>query len=202
VSAHAIQSSPRIPPDALTPSAGHLDGVRTGRHAGPAAPPRAQGSAGHAGASRRAAAAVSRAGQRHAPGRSDRQRVLLVEDNPGDARLVREALSEREAPRFEVTHVPRLAAAAEAIAGAEAKPDYLKIDGMFVRDMVDDRFGLGMVKAINDIGHEMGLSTIAGFVESDGILSRLRALGVDYAQGYGVGPPRPIGSLESEVRPA
>jgi EAL domain-containing protein (putative c-di-GMP-specific phosphodiesterase class I) len=70
--------------------------------------------------------------------------------------------------------------------------DYLKIDGSFVKDMLDDPIDRAMVEAINNIGHVMGKSTIAEFVENDAILAQLRAIGVDYAQGYGIAKPRPF----------
>ena len=61
--------------------------------------------------------------------------------------------------------------------------DYLKIDGAFVRNIVDDPLDFAMVKSINDIGHVMGKRTIAEFVEDDAILRKLRDIGVDYVQG-------------------
>lgn len=67
--------------------------------------------------------------------------------------------------------------------------DYLKIDGMFVRNIVDDPIDRAMVKSINDIGQIMGLQTIAEYVETDEIKDVLRQIGVDYAQGFGVGEP-------------
>jgi EAL domain-containing protein (putative c-di-GMP-specific phosphodiesterase class I) len=70
--------------------------------------------------------------------------------------------------------------------------DYLKIDGAFVRDMVSDPVDFAMVESINRIGHVMGIKTIAEFVEDEEILARLRELGVDYAQGYGVHKPEPL----------
>lgn len=70
--------------------------------------------------------------------------------------------------------------------------DFLKIDGLFVRDILDDPMGLAMVRSINDIGHVMGKQTIAEFVESDAILEKLIEVGVDYVQGYGIGRPRPL----------
>lgn len=76
--------------------------------------------------------------------------------------------------------------------------DYLKIDGMFVKDIVDDPIDFAMVKSINEIGHVMGKKTIAEFVENDAILGRLRSIGVDYAQGYGIGMPVPIESVYSK----
>lgn len=70
--------------------------------------------------------------------------------------------------------------------------DYLKIDGSFVRDMLNDPIDHAMVKAINQVGHDVGLRTIAEFVESREILAALSEMSVDFAQGYGIGMPRPI----------
>jgi len=70
--------------------------------------------------------------------------------------------------------------------------DYLKIDGFFVRDMVEDRINFELVKSINDIGQVMGMKTIAEFVENDATLEALGKIGVDFAQGYGIAQPRPI----------
>lgn len=67
--------------------------------------------------------------------------------------------------------------------------DYVKIDGMFVRDMVDNLMDCAMVKSINEIGHFMGKKTVAEYVENKQILAKLREIGVDYAQGFGVGEP-------------
>lgn len=82
--------------------------------------------------------------------------------------------------------------------------DFLKIDGLFVKDMVEDPIDLAMVRAINDMGHVMGKKTIAEFVENEAILSSLHGLGVDYAQGLAIGRPRPIeemmGNAELELR--
>jgi len=76
--------------------------------------------------------------------------------------------------------------------------DYLKIDGSFVRDMLEDSIDHAMVKAINQVGHEVGLKTIAEFVESEEILSALSEMGVDFAQGYAIGKPRPIDQVISK----
>jgi len=70
--------------------------------------------------------------------------------------------------------------------------DFLKIDGCFVKDIMTDKIDSAMVEAINNIGHVMGLKTIAEFVEDDAILAKLREMGIDYAQGFGVGRPEPI----------
>lgn len=70
--------------------------------------------------------------------------------------------------------------------------DYLKIDGGFIKDIVEDSTDLALTEAINNIGHVMGLQTIAEFVENDAILDKLKTLGVDYAQGYGIAKPRSL----------
>ena len=70
--------------------------------------------------------------------------------------------------------------------------DYLKIDGGFVRQIVDEPTDLAMVEAINHIGHVMGLQTIAEFVENEAILEKIAAIRVDYAQGYGISKPCPL----------
>ena len=67
--------------------------------------------------------------------------------------------------------------------------DYLKIDGAFVKNMVDDKIDYAMVESINRIGHIMGIKTIAEFVENEEIYTHLGMLGVDYAQGFGMHKP-------------
>ena len=76
--------------------------------------------------------------------------------------------------------------------------DYLKIDGMFIRDILADDIGHAMVESINNIGHIMGMQTIAEFVESQDVLEKLIDMGVDHVQGYQLGRPRP---LQSAYRP-
>ena len=70
--------------------------------------------------------------------------------------------------------------------------DYLKIDGGFVRDMLNDPMDAAIVQAINNIGHVAGMKTIAEFVENADIQTRLAEMGVDYAQGYGIHKPESI----------
>lgn len=71
----------------------------------------------------------------------------------------------------------------------------IKIDGMFVKDMADDPLDYEMVKSINDIGHVMGLQTVAEFVENETVWQRLQSIGVDYGQGYHLGKPVPIDAI-------
>jgi diguanylate cyclase (GGDEF)-like protein/PAS domain S-box-containing protein len=74
--------------------------------------------------------------------------------------------------------------------------DFLKIDGLFVKDILDDRVDLAMVKSINEVGHVMNKKTIAEFVENEAIFNLLKTLGIDYAQGYGIGRPVPLEELK------
>ena len=67
--------------------------------------------------------------------------------------------------------------------------DYLKIDGCFVRDIVNDPINHAMVTAINEVAHTMNIRTVAEWAESPAIVTQLRELGVDYVQGYAVGAP-------------
>jgi len=80
--------------------------------------------------------------------------------------------------------------------------DFLKIDGSFVRDMVDDPIDCAMVEAINRIGQVMGIRTIAEHAEDERIVQRLREMGVDYAQGTGICPPQPLPTPLSAETPA
>jgi len=75
------------------------------------------------------------------------------------------------------------------------KVDYLKIDGAFVRDITRNPIDRAMVEAVHKIGHQMGLKTVAEYVESDQIRAVLREIGVDYVQGNGVHSPEPLESL-------
>ncbi len=70
--------------------------------------------------------------------------------------------------------------------------DYLKIDGMFVKDIVNDKVSMAMVASINEVGHVMGKRTIAEFVENEEILVHLTKMGVDFAQGYCISKPVPL----------
>jgi diguanylate cyclase (GGDEF)-like protein len=70
--------------------------------------------------------------------------------------------------------------------------DYVKIDGSFIKGILHSPTERAMVEAINQIAHVLGKQTIAEFVEDEAVLACLRAMGVDFAQGYGVGRPQPL----------
>ncbi|RON89297.1 EAL domain-containing protein [Pseudomonas fluorescens] len=80
--------------------------------------------------------------------------------------------------------------------------DFLKIDGSFVKDMLDDPINRAMVEVINHIGHVMGKQTIAEFVETTQIEQALLEIGVDYAQGYVIERPQLFTCDSLQSRPA
>lgn len=73
--------------------------------------------------------------------------------------------------------------------------DYLKIDGSFVKSMLGDDKDYALVKSIKQVGKEMGMKTIAEFVENEALQNKLIDLGVDFSQGYGIAKPVPLSSL-------
>ena len=73
--------------------------------------------------------------------------------------------------------------------------DFLKIDGSFIRDIINDNADHAFVEAINQIGSIMGLRTIAEFVENKKILQQLNKIGVDFAQGFYLGKPEQIENI-------
>lgn len=70
--------------------------------------------------------------------------------------------------------------------------NFLKIDGSFIKDILDDPIDRAMVKSINEIGHIMGLQTIAEYVENDAIKNELILMQIDFLQGYGIARPEPL----------
>ena len=76
--------------------------------------------------------------------------------------------------------------------------DYLKIDGAFVKDLIEDPIDAAMVKSINEIGQIMGKKTVAEMVENQEIADFLQKTGVDYAQGYHFSKPKPLVEILSQ----
>lgn len=73
--------------------------------------------------------------------------------------------------------------------------DQIKIDGSFIRHLVTSREDQILVRAIVQVARELGLATVAEFVESEAILDLLIEIGIDYAQGFHIARPAP--TLES-----
>ena len=78
--------------------------------------------------------------------------------------------------------------------------DYVKIDGQFVVNLCEDRADQAIIAAMCQLGKQMAFQTIAEFVETEAIVVKLRELGVDYAQGYAIGKPRPLLALSEPIR--
>ncbi|WP_440994955.1 EAL domain-containing protein [Arhodomonas sp. SL1] len=72
------------------------------------------------------------------------------------------------------------------------KVDVLKLDGVFIRDLLEDQRNEAMVTAFTQLAGAYGLTTVAEFVSSDALRQRLARLGVDFVQGYTVGRPQPL----------
>jgi diguanylate cyclase (GGDEF)-like protein len=79
------------------------------------------------------------------------------------------------------------------------KVSRVKIDGSFVRDILTDRNSFATVKAIVELAKTLSIETVAEYVESEAILTAVRRLGVDYAQGFAIGKPQPLDVLLNEL---
>ena len=73
--------------------------------------------------------------------------------------------------------------------------DFIKIDGRIIANMLTNPTELAKVKAIVKVSQNIGMRTIAEFVESDEILAKLREIGIDYAQGFGISKPGPLAQM-------
>ena len=78
--------------------------------------------------------------------------------------------------------------------------DYIKIDGMFIRNIATSPQDQALVKSINELAHFMGMKTVAEFVENHDILKVLRNIGVDHSQGFGIKKPTLLEELGSYIR--
>lgn len=76
--------------------------------------------------------------------------------------------------------------------------DFIKIDGEFIKSIQSSSLSYSIVSAINQIGHVMGVQTIAEFVENEEVIDALTAMGIDYIQGFGVHKPEPLVQLQNE----
>ncbi|WP_292915896.1 EAL domain-containing protein [Nitrosomonas sp.] len=74
--------------------------------------------------------------------------------------------------------------------------DCLKIDGSLICNILRDEDDLAKVQAINSLAHQANIKTIAELVETDEIIEKLKEIGIDYGQGFGIGKPHPFAELD------
>jgi diguanylate cyclase (GGDEF)-like protein len=75
----------------------------------------------------------------------------------------------------------------------------IKLDGSYVRDVLTNTRSQALVRAIVQLADAMGITTVAEFVESNGVRDRLAALGIQFGQGYALGRPGPLGDVIASV---
>jgi EAL domain-containing protein (putative c-di-GMP-specific phosphodiesterase class I) len=72
------------------------------------------------------------------------------------------------------------------------QPEFLKIDGTLILDILRDSDSLAKLNAINHEAKKLGIETVAELVEDDVTIASLKEIGIDYAQGFGISRPRPL----------
>jgi len=77
--------------------------------------------------------------------------------------------------------------------------DILKIDGQFITGMIDDKLDAAAVRCFVDVAATLGIKTVAEFVKSDEILERVKAKGIDFAQGYLLHKPVPLDDVLADL---
>ena len=84
------------------------------------------------------------------------------------------------------------------------KVDLLKIDGQFIRNLIEDQLDDAAVRCFVDVARVVGVRTVAEFVDRTAVLDQVRKLGIDFAQGFLLHRPEPIATLLDRVirRPA
>ena len=73
--------------------------------------------------------------------------------------------------------------------------DILKIDGQFISNLGENPLDAAAVRCFADVARVVGLKTVAEHVDSDSVLKTVRAMGIDYAQGFALHQPEPIPDL-------
>jgi len=81
-----------------------------------------------------------------------------------------------------------------------AETDFLKIDGSIVKEILKSKKHVSLVKAINFMAKELGIKTVAEFVEEEKLADLLYILGVDYLQGFYLAKPMPLEELERLIK--
>jgi len=75
----------------------------------------------------------------------------------------------------------------------------IKLDGSYVRDVLTNTRSQALVRAIVQLADAMGITTVAEFVESNGVRDRLAALGIQFGQGFALGRPGPLDDVIAAV---
>jgi diguanylate cyclase len=77
--------------------------------------------------------------------------------------------------------------------------DLLKIDGQFVKNILDDPMNRAAVCCFRDVARICNIRTIAEFVETEEVLDELKMVGIDYAQGYHIHRPESLESIQQKL---
>jgi PAS domain S-box-containing protein len=70
--------------------------------------------------------------------------------------------------------------------------EFLKIDGSIIFNILRDQVELAKIIAVNRVAKLIGVKTIAELVENEETIAKLREVGIDFAQGFGISRPRPL----------
>ena len=79
---------------------------------------------------------------------------------------------------------------------------YIKIDGVFIRDILDNPLSAAIVSSVTQIAKVMHAFTVAEHVENDRVLQHLRSLDIDFVQGFAIGRPQPLADVLAKMGPA
>jgi EAL domain-containing protein (putative c-di-GMP-specific phosphodiesterase class I) len=79
---------------------------------------------------------------------------------------------------------------------------YIKIDGVFIRDILDNPLSEAIVSSVTNIAKVMHACTVAEHVENDKVLEHLKKYEIDFVQGFAIARPRPLEEILAEMGPA
>jgi len=77
--------------------------------------------------------------------------------------------------------------------------DFIKIDGSFVRNLLNSSVDRTIVESISGVAHRLGVKTVAEYVEDIAMIPVLEEAGVDFVQGYAIGRPQPLTMLFEQL---
>ena len=79
---------------------------------------------------------------------------------------------------------------------------YIKIDGVFIRDILENPLSDAIVSSVTKIAKVIHAFTVAEHVENDRILERLQDYDIDYVQGFAIDRPQPLSEVLAKMGPA